>query len=373
MTRLIHVIRALVAVTTLLGVPASAADLPDTGVSGVFEVMIGTGDADELVRYFAEFGFAVLAEGSATAEQAEQIYGVSSALRSIRMINGDVDSHGLVRILEWETPLGPGVGYAPPETIGQRMLVMRTEDIFRLEDVFNDLRANGEPVLTIPPVFADLYGMTKGRPGFYQRRVGVREMAVYQQSVNHVFFQRYGYVIPGYGTIGDHAPLRTSEITHHDFVITGEIDEVTAYYSAVLGFKPEAADAVVDGDWQAGPRAVFGMVPGSSHWYRGFVSPNDICGKLKFFVPRVPRPDRTDAQRPGEEGITLHSVTVPDLRMVLDLALEHRLETTEITDNEFGESSFVISGPDGSSWQVIERVAGGTPPVTDFRLVTVNN
>jgi len=360
-------------VSIFLGSFAAADEPPDTGVSGVYEVMIGTADADQLVRYFIEFGFAAVAQGSLSAAEANEIYGVDSALRSIRMQNGDIDSHGLVRILEWETPLGPGVGYAPPETIGQQMLVMRTEDVFRLADVFSDLRASGQPILVIPPVYDDLYGMTEGTPDFYQRRVGVREMAVYQSSVNHVFFQRYGYQIPGYGTIGDHAPLRTSEITHHDFVISGNIDEVTAYYSTVLGFRPENEAAVIDGDWQAGPKAVFGMAPGASHWYRGFVSPNNICGKLKFFVPRGPRPDRSDAARPGEGGITVHSVTVPDLRMVHELALEHRLEVTGTIDNEFGERSFVIFGPDGATWQVIERAGSENPPLTEFELVTVNN
>jgi len=360
-------------VALLCGIEIPAAELPDTGVSGVYEAMVGTDDAEELVRYFTEFGFSTVAEGALTAAEAKTIYGVDSALRSIRMQNGAIDSHGLVRILEWDSPLGPGVGYAPPETVGQRMLVMRTENVFRLNDVYNDLRDRGEPVLAIPPVYDDLYGMTEGKPGFYQRRVGVREMAVYQNSASHVFFQRYGYQIPGYGTIGDHSPLRTSELTHHDFVIKGDIDEVTAYYSEVLGFKPEAENATIDGDWQAGPKAVFGMVPGSSHWYRGFVSPNNICGKLKFFVPLDQRPDRSDAQRPGEEGITLHSATVPNLRMVHDLAFQHRLEITPIVENEFGEESFVIAGPDGSTWQIIERAGSGAAPVTEFKLVTVNN
>ncbi len=352
---------------------AVAAEPPDTGVSGVYEALVGTADAAELVRYFNEFGYVMVAEASLSAAEAGEIYGVDSALRSIRMQNGAIDSHGLVRILEWETPLGPGVGYAQPETIGQRMLVMRTEDVFRLDDVYNDLRGGGEPVLAIPPVYDDLYGMTEGKPDFFQRRIGVREMAVYQNAVNHVFFQRYGYQIPGYGTIGDHSPLRTSELTHHDFVIKGDIDEVTAYYSEVLGFKPEAEDATIDGDWQAGPKAVFGMAPGSSHWYRGFVSPNNICGKLKFFVPLDQRPDRSEHQRPGEKGITLHSVTVPNLRMVHDLAFEHGLVITSMIENEFGEKSFVIHGPDGSTWQVIESGGSRNRPITEFKLVTVDN
>ena len=75
------------------------------------------------------------------------------------------------------------------------------------------------------------------------------------------FFQRYGYTIPGYGTIGDHSPLRTSEFTHHDFFVSGDLDEVTAYYSDVLGFKLEG-ETVIDGEWQPGPKAVFQMGPG---------------------------------------------------------------------------------------------------------------
>lgn len=364
---------AVLAFRVAMATAVGAAEVPDTGVSGVYEVMVGTADGEALVRYFGEFGFSVAAEGELSATEARAVYGVDSALRSIRLQNGAIDSHGLVRILEWAMPLGPGVGYAPPETIGQRMLVMRTEDVFRLADVFTDLRSSGQPVLVVPPVYDDLYGMTEGALDFFNRRVGVREMAVYQNAVNHVFFQRYGYQIPGYGTIGDHSPLRTSEITHHDFVISGDIDEVTAYYSRVLGFRPENEDAVVDGDWQAGPKAVFGMAPGASHWYRGFVSPNNICGKLKFFVPMDQRPDRSAHQRPGEKGITLHSVTVPDLPKVHELSLEHRLEVTGIADNEFGESSFVIHGPDGSAWQVIEKAASEKPPLTEFKLLTVNN
>ncbi len=120
---------------------AAAAELPDTGVSGVYEAMVGTDDAEELVKLLHRVRFSRrCAEGSLDVADATKIYGVDSALRSIRMQNGAIDSHGLVRILEWETPLGPGVAYAPPETIGQRMLVMRTEDIFRLDDVYNDLR-----------------------------------------------------------------------------------------------------------------------------------------------------------------------------------------------------------------------------------------
>ena len=353
----------------------SAAERPDTGISGVYEVMVGVANAASAIEYFAQFGFAVVNSAEVPARRASEIYGVDSALRSFRLQNGEVDAHGLLRILEWTTPLGPGVGFAPPETVGTRMAVMRTLDIFRLADVFTDLRDGaGEPWLLAGPVYDDLYNATDGTPSIVNRRVGVREMAVYGSWFNHVFFQRYGYTIPGYGVVGDHSPLRTSEFTHHDFVVAGDLGEVTDYYETVFGFVPEN-DPVIDGAWQVGPRVVFRMAPGRSHWYRGFVSPNDVSGKLKFFSLEGlhTADDRSARQRPGELGITLHSVWTPRLDEVYRLALGAGLRPGGVRRNEFDERSFVLCGPDGASWQVIHREQSRWKPVTRFELVDVNN
>jgi len=349
-------------------------------VSGVYEVIVGASDAAHYEKYFAEFGFRVVERAEISAEEANSIYGVRSRLRSVRMQNGEIDSHGLLRVLEWTEPLGPGVGYAPPETIGQRMAVMRTEDIYRLVDLYKASRDAGEPWLAIDPVYDDLYGMTEGEPGFFNRPVGVRETAVYGDLFNHVFFQRYGYQIPGYGTIGEHSPLRSSEFTHHDFVVGGAgvsptaeaLEAMTDYYRDVLGFRDEGG-IVLDGDWQVGPQRVFGMEPGTSHWYRGFVSPNDICGKLKFFLPTGPRPDRSKRQRVGELGITLHSVFAPKIEPIHRAAAESGLDPSPIGDNEFRERSFLFVGPDGAAWQIIERAGSTEAPVTEFELVRTSH
>ena len=350
-------------------------ELPETGISGVYEVMVGTGDAGQLVEYFTEFGFRVKNEARTDAEAALNLYGVNSGLRSIRMQNGAIDSHGLLRILEWEQPLGRGVGYAPPETVGQRMAVMRTRDIFRLHDTFLDLRNKaGEPWLTTEPVFDDLYGLDTGKVSIKERRVGVRENAVYGRLFNHVFFQRYGYTIPGYGTVNDAAPLQTSEFTHHDFIVKGDLEVVTEYYMSVLGLRAEN-EPVIDGDWQKGPGQVFLMEPGESHWYLGFVSPNNICGKLKFIAARDPEHvrDRSRHQHVGEPGITLHSLYTPELEYVHALAIEHGLQPSAIMENEFAELSFVFTGPDGVTWQILAQPAVKNKPVTEFELVRVNN
>ena len=352
-----------------------ATALPDTGISGVYEVMVGTDDAAGQVAYFTEFGFSVVREARIPAGRALALYGVDSALRAVRMQNGDIDSHGLLRILEWERLQGPGVGYAPPETVGQRMAVMRANDIMRLYDVFSDLRHKAEqPWLPTEPIFDDLYDLDQGKVSIRDRRVGVRENAVYGRDFNHVFFQRYGYAIPGYGSIGAHSPLQTSEFTHHDFVVKGDLMAVTRHYAEALGLRPEA-DASLDGDWQRGPGRVFMMEPGESHWYRGFVSPNNICGKLKFLSARDPEyvRDRSADQRLGAPGITLHSLYTPRLDYVRQLVADYGLQPAAIMDNEFGERAFLFTGPDGVTWQILAQPPVRHKPTLEFELLRTDN
>ncbi len=350
---------------------ASASERPDTGISGVYEVMVGVADPAPVLEHFAQFGFTVVEQALLDARQAKRVYGVESALTSYRLQNGGVDTHGLLRILHWAQPQGAGVGYASPTTVGQWLAVMRTRDIVRLDDIFRDARNAGQQWLPIEPIYDDLYSLTDGEPGIVNRRVGVRESGIYGQWFNHVFFQRYGYQIPGYGSIGEHSPLQSSEFTHHDFIIRGDIDELTDYYESVLGFQPEAPTQL-NGDWQPGPQRVFQLKGGASQHYRGFVSPNNICGKLKFIAPQEPAGDRLDRVKPGALGINLHSLYTPKLELVHQLAKRAKLKPSAIVDNEFNESSFVFTGPDGAIWQIMAQTDQGQP-VTELTFDTVNN
>ncbi|MEM0994044.1 MAG: hypothetical protein AAGI49_13480 [Bacteroidota bacterium] len=347
-----------------------ATQLPDTQISGVYEVMLGVVEETYAIKYFKEFGFRVIDRVEFTAKEAEALYGVPSALKSIRMQNGDIDSHGLLRVLVWEQPLGSGVGYTTPETIGQRMAVMRTKDIFRLVDVYKAARAGKEKWLITEPVADDLFGLDGKEKDFFSRPVIVRENAVYGEFFNHIFFQRYGYHIPGYGTIGAHSTLKTSEFTHHDFIVKGDINELN-YLQTALGIQSEEPP-VLDGDWMEGPRRVFQMNPGDNHWYWGFVSPNNICGKLKFFVPIGLKTDRSKNQRVGELGITLHSFYTPKLDFVYELVQkDNKLVSTSIQNNEFGERCFVFKGPLGCSWQIIEKKGTEHQPEQELKFELV--
>lgn len=345
--------------------------LPDTGISGVYEVMLGAKESTYPIQYFKEFGFTVIDSAEYTAEQAFNLYGLKSNLKSYRMQNGAIDSHGLLRILVWSEPTGNGVGYVPPETIGQRMAVMRTNDIFRLVDIYKAARQNGEPWLALEPIADDLFGLDDKKKDFFNRPVIVRETGIYGSFFNHIFFQRYGYHIPGYGTIGEHSILKSSEFTHHDFII--KLDDIRQmnYLQTALGLKSEE-DPTIDGDWQKGPKRVFQFQPGESHWYWGFVSPNNICGKLKFFVPIGDKLDRSAYQKPGQLGITLHSFYTPKLEMVHGLVKKDKsLSTTEILKNEFGERCFIFNGPGGCYWQIIEQQEIKHQPLKELKFEMV--
>jgi hypothetical protein len=353
---------------------AQNAPLPDTQISGVYEAMIGVKEADYALRYFADYGFRAVDSATVSEADAMKIYGVPSKLKSYRLQNGDIDAHGLIRLLVWEKPLGNGVGYSAPETLGSRMAVMMTQDIFRLVDIYKAARSSGhERWYPTEPIADDLFGLDgKEKNTFFKRPVYVRECAVYGEFLTHVFFQRYGYSIPGYGTIHPNTPLKTSELTHHDFFIKADDMSVLRYLSEGLGMKPEA-EPTVDGDWLKGPQRVFDMPPAYSHQYQGFVSPNNICGKLKFFIPNQPRPDRTAHQRIGELGITLHSFYTPKLQMVYDNLVKLAIKPTVIQKNEFGERSFIFKGPDGVSWQIIEKMTTTYQPVKKLELKMTNN
>jgi hypothetical protein len=129
----------------------------------------------------------------------------------------------------------------------------------------------------------------------------------------------------------------------------------------------------VDGDWLKGPKRVFDMPNGSAHLYQGFVSPNNICGKLKFFIPLQTKPDRSEHQRVGELGITLHSFYTPKLKIVYDNLVKLGIKPTDLQKNEFGEPSFTFKSPDGVTWQIIEKMSTKFKPVTKLEYKMTGN
>ncbi len=344
----------------------NAKHIPDTGISGLYEVILATDDLDYATRYFQEFGFSQIAASSLTAEEAASVYGYASAMESIRMQNGEIDSHGLLRLIKWETPLNHGLEYAAPRTIGQRISVMMTQDIHRLHDIYTHAKSKHTWKSTVP-VSDDLFGINDGDNDFFKRPIIVRENAVYSSFFNHIFFQRYGYAIDGYGTINQDANLKTSEFTHHDFFVKGTSLEQMSYLTEALGLIPED-DPIIDDHTKKGPREVFLLQEGEGHWYQGFISPNNICGKLKFFIPTQATEDKSHLQQIGSLGVTLHSFYTDKIQYVHELVRGQGIKTERVLKNEFGEQSFIFAGPGGCHWQIIKKQTVRHQPKTTFKI-----
>jgi len=346
--------------------------LPDTGISGVYEVCYATDDLDFTTKYFADLGFREVANASYSAKEAEHLYGHVSALRSYRFQNGDIDSHGLLRVLVWDKYRSEGVGLAPPRSIGQRISVMKCNDIYRLKDIFENASSEKTKWNVTQPISDDLFDLDNGEKDFFNRPVIVRENAVYGSFFNHIFFQRYGYHIEGYGTIDNETILQTSEFTHHDFFINASKMDEISYLSTALGLKAEEAPKI-DSAEQKGPKAVFQMRETEGHWYQGFVSPNNICGKLKMFIPTTATNDYSQKQNIGSKGVTMHSFWTDKLDFVYDLVEQHNLSPSNIMDNEFGEQCFNFTGPGGCSWQIIQKTESQHKPKKELEFTLTKN
>jgi len=71
MIKLVSLFLTIVSFTTFS--TENSADIPNTGVSGVYEVMIGTDDADSLLIFLKQFGFELKQQSKLTAKQASEL------------------------------------------------------------------------------------------------------------------------------------------------------------------------------------------------------------------------------------------------------------------------------------------------------------
>ncbi|MCS7002088.1 MAG: hypothetical protein NZ518_04485 [Dehalococcoidia bacterium] len=320
-------------------------------ISGVYENVVATTLPDLSIRYWAEFGFRPVAEGTLTAEAAGALYGHASPLRAVRLQHADTTTHGLLRLFIWETLRDQGIGKAPPLTIGSRWFMQRCADIMLIADAFMDARDAGEDVIVTPPTRAQLRLPEGDKPTILKRRVGVREMMTLSPQLRQAFFQRYGYDRPGYGTIDPAAPLKTSEFTHSSFVIAD--DTHGAFYLDTLGMTVAFAQRVMTGDEPGNAETL--MVRPEDRWtIMGFKSPSNICGMFQFYRPMFPTGDVSGQSSPGSRGLCLSTFRVDDIdayhARVQDSAAR---AVTPVLPNEFGEPSFSFVAPDGVFWTIV--------------------
>ena len=74
-------------------------------IQGIYEGCIGVDDLESQIEYWTRFGYTVSQRGVLDADDAQALYGVSSALESVRLSH-QVADHGLIRLMKWHNPTG---------------------------------------------------------------------------------------------------------------------------------------------------------------------------------------------------------------------------------------------------------------------------
>ncbi|MCS7001878.1 MAG: hypothetical protein NZ518_03415 [Dehalococcoidia bacterium] len=324
-------------------------------ISGIYENCIGVADLEAALVYWREFGYTPIAEGTLSADAAAHLYGHDSALRSVRLQNGAIDTHGLLRLFAWETLRDGGIGQVPPLTVGGRWFIQNTADIWLIKDMFDDLRDLAhEPYIVSTPARAQMKfppNAPSAIPSVTNRRIGVRELMVLGEEVRQAFFQRYGYERPGYGTINGNAPLKTSEATHSSFIIAD--DSHGQFYVDALGMINTNPLHVSNGA-NPGNAETLMIRPEQEFTIMGFMAPGAVCGMFQFYKPLWETENVTARSRPGGRGLTLSTFKVDDIdRYHQQVIACGARDVTAVHTNEFGERSFSFIAPDGVFWTIL--------------------
>jgi hypothetical protein len=322
-------------------------------VGGLYEHWYGSTDLDGALRYWRQLGYEEAARGVLDAEAAACLYGVRAPLESLRLRHRSTDRQGLVRVLRFDAPCGPGLGFAHGLALGSRWSGFYTRDILAVQDAYRDeAAATGAPwkVTELARLF-----ITAATPGFYSPFVGIRESTVTGTEHRHAFLQRVGFDRPGFGSFAEGTPLPVCESTHGNVVIP----DLAAheFHAAGLGLVVQAPVQRIDWSNTAVRRSL-ALQEGEAFSVIVYHTAGEPTGFLRVYAPHDPRPDLRAASRPGQLGNVGYTLRYPagslDARHAA-VAAAGAAHLTVVSANEFGERSFSFDAPDGTFWNLLEE------------------
>jgi len=345
---------------------ARPADTPAAScVGGLHEVCVGVPDLQIAQADFAAYGCRPGERGELDASAARALYGVDSAVRSLRLLHQQAD-HGLVRLMQWEHPLNDGLGLGENlRCVGSRWGVRVTASAFNIVNHAERARQAGQALTLIEPLLAVIGEVsgTRAATAFRDPIVGVREMVLLQPHYRQVFFERFGYQSPLYGQIDPASLLQTSQHTHFGLMIADDDPQVLDFYDGVLGLK-RMLDEHTPYENATGSRRIFGLEPGEGFHMVDFDDPSSghalaerRSGKLKCvqFVANAKIEHRLDRSRAGCLGYSLYCWRVDDLeRMHSRVAASKATGLSAVQADEFGRRSCTFFAPDGYQWMLVE-------------------
>jgi hypothetical protein len=329
----------------------STAAAPPT--AGLYEHWYGAADLEGALRYWRQLGYEESARGALDADAAGRLYGVQAPLQSLRLRHRSTDRQGLVRVLCFDGPCGPGLGFAHALALGSRWSGFYTRDILAVQDAYRDEAALGTANWKVSDV-ARLF-ITAATPGFYSPFVGIRESTVTGPEHRHAFLQRVGFDRPGFGTFAEGTPLPVCESTHGNVVIP----DLAAHEFHATGLGLVVQTPVQRIDWSnTAVRRSLALQEGEAFSVIVYHTAGEPTGFLRVYAPHDPRPDLRAASRPGQRGNIGYTLRYPagslDARRAA-VAAAGAAHLTVVSANEFGERSFSFDAPDGTFWNLLEE------------------
>lgn len=334
-------------------------------IGGLHEVCVGVTDLDEAMADFAAYGCRPDHEGQLDAIAALKLYGVKSAVRSVRLAHQQSD-HGLVRLMQWDQPLNSGLGLTEDlRCVGSRWGVRVTSSVLNIVNHAERAAATGAELTLIPPLLAVIGEVSGERSAraFRDPIVGVREMVLLQPQYRQVFFERFGYESPAYGQIDPTCLLKTSQHTHFGLMVASDDPHIFDFYDRVLGLQ-RMHEETVPYENATGSRRIFGLREGEGFHMVDFDDPASgkalsqrRSGKLKCvrFSAKADIEDRRSHSRAGALGYSVYCWRTRELEAMHARVTEAgATDVSDIHPDEFGRRSFSFFAPDGYHWVLVD-------------------
>ncbi|NKB43685.1 MAG: hypothetical protein GKS03_05340 [Alphaproteobacteria bacterium] len=331
-------------------------------IGGIYDIGVGVSDMDAAQTFWQSCGYRPGPEGRLDAAEAKALYGVDSGVSCVRMLHQNATA-GLIRLMKWDQPTGPGLHMAPLRTHGCRWSVHRTDNIANAYVNGEILRRQGKPIHLVGPHYNfNLAKKAEDKKPFDEPVPASGDILLFQPEAQLVAMTRMNFAVPKYGTINKDSPLRLSEGCHMAVVVQGEDLSIFDFYEEVIGFKRYHQ---VDIAYQPGytPSDMFELTPEESFSEVDFDDPEagddyaeHLPGRLRCFLMRSPvePDDRLARSQPGNLGYSFYSVRVRDLeKMHARVSISNANSVSDIAPDEFGTPTFSFVAPDGFTWTVM--------------------
>lgn len=343
--------------------------MTDGAVGGIYEVCIGVPDLTESAMYFERFGYRILQSGSLSAEAAYAMYGVRSALSSMRLAHLEANN-GFIRLMRWDEPINSGLGVDSMRAYGSRWSAQHTPSIMSIRQ--HALLAK-EHDITISEHEPTFITMSKAVPGKFAQTVErpflepvaqALEYTMLQPYYRQVFFERFGYGDDNYRTYNLSSLFPTTQIMHVALVVQSDDHGVFDFYDKVLGAS-RGVDLKSNYEDSQASRKVFELREGEDFWHVDFEHPANSelpasqahPGRLKCFrfSSSSEMPNHLQRSQIGCLGYSAYSWRVGNAKTFINAASNGGAEVVgEVQRDEFGAPAFACKTPDGYSWVFIQ-------------------